>query len=373
MKKIPCVYMRGGTSKALFFHEKDMPPRDRWDAFLLDAMGSPDMNQVDGMGGANSLTSKAAVIAPSRTDAYAVEYTFAQVSLADATVHYKGNCGNISSAVAPFCVDEGIVPAAGSETAVRFRNTNTDKILEAVVKTSGGKFDPTGDCRIPGVPTPGSPVRMYFLGPEGAVTGKLLPTGNQSDTVSTSRGPVRVNIVDAANPLVFFHAPEAGYTGRELPDEFSSEDLAHIEEIRSAAAELCGFAPRGDATRLSPDVPKSALVAAPQDYVSSSGEMIRAWDMDICARMMSMQKPHRAMALTGAVCAAVAALTPGTLVHSLLNGPVDNTLRIGHPGGVLHVPVEKCPGGEIKAGALRTARRLMEGFIYTREDHYLRL
>lgn len=370
MKKVPCVFMRGGTSKALFFHEKDMPPREKWDDFLLDAMGSPDSNQIDGMGGANSLTSKVAIIAPSKNDAYSIEYTFAQVSIAENSVHYAGNCGNISSAVAPFAVDEGLVPATGSETSVLFRNTNTDKILEAVIKTTDGRFDPAGGCLIPGVPNPGSPIRMFFLGPEGAVTGKLLPTGNAVDTVETSKGPVRISIVDAANPLVFFLARETGFTGRELPGDFTPADLAYLEEIRSAAAELCGFAVRDKATELSPGVPKTTIISVPQEYASSAGKAVKAHEMDICIRMMSMQKPHRAMALTGAVCTAVAALTQGTMVSSLIAGPINGTLRIGHPGGIMDVPVEKSPDGTIKAGALRTARRLMEGSIYTREEHY---
>ncbi|GHU26600.1 putative isomerase YraM [Betaproteobacteria bacterium] len=370
MKKVPYVLMRGGTSKAVFFHEKDMPPRKNWDAFLLDVMGSPDANQIDGMGGANSLTSKVAIISPSNVPGYAVDYTFAQVSLAEASVHYKGNCGNISSAVAPFALDEGLVPGDAPSATVRFRNTNTDKILESAIAVADGMFDPEGDCAIPGVPSTGSAIRMFFMNPEGAVTGKLLPTGNAVDVVETKRGPVRISIVDAANPLVFFTAEEAGFTGKELPDEFSAEDLAHLEDIRSAAAELCGFASRAEATAISPGVPKTTMISPPQDYTTINGDNVRAVDMDLCIRMMSMQKPHKAMALTGAICTAVAAMTKGTLVAETLPAPIDGILRIGHPGGVMSIPVEKDADGSIKAGALRTARRLADGFVYTRQDHY---
>ena len=362
--------MRGGTSKALFFHKHDMPPRERWDAFLLDAMGSPDVNQIDGMGGANSLTSKVAVIEPAIDKPYAIDYTFAQVSVAEASVHYKGNCGNISSAVAPFAVDEGLVPVGETSATVRFRNTNTDKILESIVKVTDGAFDPAGDCFIPGVPTPGSPVTMYFINPEGSVTGKRLPTGNAVDAIPSSRGTVRISIVDAANPLIYVVAEEIGYTGTELPDQYTQADLDYFEEIRSAAAERCGFAPKERATELSPGVPKMTLLSPPRDYVSTSGKPVAAGGMDICMRMMSMQKPHRAVALTGAVCTAVAALTPGTLVSSLIANPITDTLRIGHPGGVMGVPVGYDSDGTIKAGALRTARRLSKGFIYTKADHF---
>ncbi len=371
MIKVPFVLMRGGTSKALFFHKKDMPPRDRWDAFLLDAMGSPDINQIDGLGGANSLTSKVAIIEPSACGEYAIEYTFAQVTITEASVHYKGNCGNISSAVVPFAIDEGLVKAEGESAAVRFRNTNTDKLLEGVVSLRDGAFDPVGDCYRPGVPTPGSPVRMYFINPEGAVTGKRLPTGNAVDTIRTSRGDMRISIVDAANPLVFLVASDAGYTGGELPDEYTQGDLQFFEEVRSAAAELCGFAPKDQATALSPGVPKMTIISPPRGYTSLSGQPVAAGDMDLCARMMSMQKPHRAMALTGAVCTAVAALTEGTLVKANIGGPFADMLRIGHPGGVMGVPIGTTPDGKIKAGALRTARRLAKGCLYTKKDHYI--
>lgn len=370
MKKVPYVLMRGGTSKAVFFHEKDMPPREHWDSFLLDVMGSPDANQIDGMGGANSLTSKVAIISPASAPGCAVDYTFAQVSLAEASVHYTGNCGNISSAVAPFALDEGLVVSDSSTATVRFRNTNTGKILESVIAVTNGMFNPEGDCGIPGVPSAGSAIRMFFMNPAGAVTGKLLPTGNAVDVVETKRGPVRISIIDAANPLVFFIADDAGFTGKELPDEFSVEDLAHMEDIRSAAAELCGFASRAEATTLSPGVPKATMISPPQNYVASDGKSIRAADMDLCVRMMSMQKPHKAMALTGAVCTAVAAMTEGTLVVKALPAPIDGVLRIGHPGGVMSIPVEQDADGSIKAGALRTARRLADGFVYTRRDHY---
>ena len=364
--RFPCVVMRGGTSRALFFKESEIPPREQWGLFLQEVMGSPDPNQIDGLGGANSLTSKVAIIGPpSRPDAD-VDYTFAQVTLNENAVHYKGNCGNISSAVAPYAVDEGLVAVQEPITTVRIHNTNTAKVIEARVEVRDGKFYPLGETRIPGVPKPGSAVRMYFLNSEGSVTGKLLPTGNPRDILHTSRGDVECSIVDAANPLIFVMADAVGFKGTELPEDFSAADLAWLEEIRSRGAELCGFAPWEKATAESPTVPKMTLLAPPCAYASVTGEAIVPEMMDFSARMMSMQKPHRAVALTGAICMGVAACTPGTLVEAVKRQALQDTLRIGHPGGVMDVPVAITPEGGVKAGALRTSRRLMEGFIYSR-------
>lgn len=364
--RFPCVVMRGGTSRALFFKEADLPAREYWDTVLLETMGSPDINQIDGLGGANSLTSKVAIIAPSSRSDADVDYTFAQVCLDAAAVHYTGNCGNISSAVGPFAVDEGLVPAVEPVTRVRVFNTNTGKVIEEEVAVSNSRFDPLGDTRIPGVPQPGSAVRMFFLNPEGAVSGKLLPTGNARDILKTSRGDVACSIVDAANPLVFVMAEAVGFTGRELPSDFSADDLRWLEELRSRAAELCGFAAWEKAAQDSPGVPKMTLIAGPLAYTTTGGEYAAATMMDLAVRMMSMQKPHRAVALTGAVCIGIAARTPGTLVEAAARQASPTALRIGHPGGIMEIPLEKTPDGTTKAGVVRTARRLMEGHIYSR-------
>ena len=364
--RFPCVVMRGGTSRALFFKEADLPAREHWDTLLLETMGSPDANQIDGLGGANSLTSKVAIIAASRRPDADVDYTFAQVTLDAPTVHYKGNCGNISSAVGPYAVDEGFVKAVSPVTRVRVFNTNTQKVIEEEVAVKDGKFDPLGDIYIPGVPKPGSPVRLFFLNPDGAVTGKLLPTGNARDILKTSRGDVECSIVDAANPLVFVMATAVGFTGKELPQDFSEQDLQWLEEIRSRAAELCGFAPWEKATADSPGVPKMTLLAGPLEYTTVGCEHATADMMDLSVRMMSMQKPHRAVALTGAICIGIASCTPGTLVEAVKKQAKATALRIGHPGGVMEIPLEITPGGGVKTGAIRNARRLMEGYIYSR-------
>lgn len=366
--RFPCVVMRGGTSRGLFFKKSEIPPKEQWEQFLLEVMGSPDPNQIDGLGGANSLTSKVAIIAPSSRPDADVDYTFAQVSINEASVHYKGNCGNISSAVGPYSVDEGFVKAIEPVTTVRIFNTNTEKVIEAEVAVKNGKFQPLGETMVPGVPKPGSPVRMYFLNPDGAVTGKLLPTGNARDILKTSRGDVECSIVDAANPLVFVLASAVGFSGEELPEDFSAEDLAWLEEIRSRAAELCGFALWEKATVESPTVPKMTLLSGPVGGGTVTGEKVMPDMMDLSVRMMSMQKPHRAVALTGAVCIGVASCTPGTLVEQVKKQAKADTLRIGHPGGVMEIPIEITPEGGVKTGAIRNARRLMEGYIYSRSD-----
>lgn len=367
MNKFPCVVMRGGTSKGVFFKTENMP-KDRalWERFLLDVMGSPDPRQIDGLGGANSLTSKVAIIGPSDVEGVDVDYTFAQVSINQQTVDFKGNCGNISSAVAPFAIDEGMIAfdRNADRAQVVIRNTNTDKIIEADIKVKDGKFDPAGEIEISGVPGSGSRIGLSFLGSEGAVTGKLMPTDHPVDRIQTSKGEIEISIVDAANPLVFIKASDVKLSGNEAVQQFTESHLAYIEEIRSIAAELCGFAGREDATLLSPAVPKATIVSPAQDYITIEGVTVPNNKYDVSIRMMSMQKPHQALAITGAVCISVAAGLEGTLVNALCASGKE-VLRIGHPGGVMETSIKR-EGGKIQSvEVLRTARRIMEGYVFT--------
>lgn len=369
MSKVPCTIMRGGTSKAVFFKYEDMPKdRDKWSDFLLDVMGSPDSRQIDGLGGANSLTSKVAIIKKSDIKEYNIEYTFAQVSLTDRLVDFKGNCGNISSAVGPFAINEGLVEITEPLTEVRILNTNTNKLIVAEVEVEDGQAKIHGDTYISGVPNPGSPVYLSFYDSEGSVTGKLFPTGNTVDCIETSIGKINISIVDAANPLVFMNAKDLGFAGTELPEEFTEDKLKLIEEIRSIAAEMCGFAKKEEATKKSPAVPKSTIISAPNEYVDLSGNRRTEADMDLVARMMSMQKPHKALAITGAVCITAAAGIEGTLVNQIVKSDSDR-VRIAHPGGIMETYF-KTESGKLKCvKVVRTARRLMDGYVYTREKY----
>ena len=372
--------MRGGTSKCLFFHEKDLPvDRAERDRLLLAIMGSPDPRQIDGLGGSYSTTSKVCIIGrpPEGMDAD-VTYTFAQVSVTAPIVDYGGNCGNCSSAVGPFAVEEGLVEAKEPSTTVRVYNTNTDKILRLDVAVKDGRYDPEGSVRISGVPNPASRIVVWFDDPAGAVTGTLLPTGHARDVIDVPElGQVAISIVDAANPVAFVRGEALGVTGRESPAELdaSADFSRRIEAIRSIAAEMCHIVDdRRDATRKSPGIPKVAFVMPPGDYQDLSGRTIPAADMDLLGRIMSMQTCNRAYALTGAVATCAAAFIPGTVVSDIVTDGARKArrIRIGHPSGALEMSadIEMLEGSVAvrSIGSVRTARRLMDGYVHVTES-----
>lgn len=366
MNKVPITLMRGGTSKGVFLQKKDLPTHElEIEQFLLDIMGSPDPNQIDGLGGANSLTSKVAIIDKSSNPSYDIEYTFAQVSIYDQMVDFKGNCGNISSAVGPYAVAKGLVSIEEPITKVRIFNTNTKKIITAEVEVEDGKVKTEGDYSIPGVPGSASPIFLSFENPEGAVTGKVLPTGKPVDLLSCSLGEISASIVDIANPLVFVRAQDIGLRGNELPEEYSKEQIDLLEELRAAAAEKCGFASKSEATRVSPATPKLTVVSKPFDYQDTAGNFHKEEDFDVLVRMMSMQRPHKALAITGAVCITAAIKIEGTILSEIIEKN-SNTISIGHPAGVMETIYNEFPLS-IKVG--RTARLLMEGKVYTKSDY----
>lgn len=369
MRKFPCSIVRSGTSKGVFFLEEDMPQeREDWEDFLLEVIGSPDKKQIDGLGGANSLTSKVAIIKKSENPDFDVDYTFAQVSLTDRKVDFKGNCGNISSGVGPFAISKGLVEAVKPRTTVKINNTNTNKFIESEVEVDADGYNPDGECLIPGVPNSGSLGYLSFFGAEGAVTQKLLPTGNPTDKINTSVGEIEISIVDAANPLVFIKAEEVGLKGTELHYDFSQEKLDLLEEIRSIAAEMCGFSARDEATKLSPAVPKTTVISAPQTYQDVPGNTYEAESMDLVIRMMSMQKPHQALAITGAVATTIASITDGTIVNQIAEKTEDGLIRLGHPGGVMNAYYGTNEKNETFVKVERTARIIMEGYVYTRKE-----
>jgi 2-methylaconitate cis-trans-isomerase PrpF len=372
--------MRGGTSRALFFHQGDLPTDEHLrDQFILAAYGSPDGNrrQVDGLGGATSSTSKVAVISDGKHRGVDVLYDFGQVSIDKPLIDRRGNCGNISSAVGPFAVDEGLVEATDPVTVVRFLNVNTGKVIVAHVPTRNGRFDPVGDFEVPGVPRRGAAIKLDYLEPGGSVTGRLLPTGNPRDKLSVpGLGTIEVSIVDAANPLAFVRWEDLGLAVGERPEVIDAQPdvLARIEAVRAHASVLAGIAESPElASSTAPSVPKLTFVGAPIDYTLADGSVCAAGQTTLRAAMMSMGRVHPTYALTGGICTAVAAALPGTLPEEVSTGARGASL-IGHPSGVLPLEAEVArsdAGWHVPAvSAYRTARRLMEGRVLV-PDGYL--
>lgn len=373
--KIPAVYMRGGTSKGLFFHRHHLPQEEVLrDLVILAAYGSPDPSgrQPDGLGGGTSVTNKVAIIGPSKSPGHHVDYLFGQVSVDRPQVSYKGSCGNMCAAVGPFVLEEGLVAAEEPVTVVRIYQVNTGKTILAEVPVRDGSYDPHGDYKIDGVPGTGSRINLRFLNPEGSMTGALLPTGRERDVLEVrGLGEVEVSIVDAGNPVVFVKACDLGLEGKEIDRLEKDQELkARIESIRGEAAVVLGMveSPQ-EAARWLQSVPKIALVSAACDYRSLSGRLITEGETDLSVRMMSMGGLHKALAVTVAICTAGAVMIPGTLVHEVARK--DRTegrkVRIGHPSGVLEIEafLEKDAGSYKYREAVvgRTARRLMEGFV----------
>jgi 2-methylaconitate isomerase len=333
-------------------------------------MGAPDPNgrQLDGMGGGNSSLSKVCVIgAPTHPDAD-VDYTFAQIGVESATVDYGGNCGNMSSAVGPFAVDEGLVKAlADGPTTVRIHNTNTRKLIVARFAVEGGRAAVRGPLAIDGVAGTGAPVRLEFRDLAGARTGTLLPTGKPIQPLPLPDGrSVRASLVDAANPCVFVAAADLGLTGNELPAtiEANLALMADLESLRRQASLLMGLAPDLAAAGASRSVPFIGMVAPPRAWRTLSGSERDAGEADIAVRMLSSGNVHRAIPITSALCVAVACRTPGTLPAELCTSTT-GALRIGHASGTIMVEAETdaATGLVLHASVYRTARRLFQGEV----------
>lgn len=375
MRAIPAAFYRGGTSKAVMFHARDLPEdRAAWEPIFTALMGSPDPygRQLDGMGGGVSSLSKVCVVGPPTRDDADVDFTFAQILIREARIDLRQNCGNMSSAIGPFAVDEGLVAAPHDGTAtVRVHNTNTGKIIRSTFAVEDGRPRVAGDLAIPGVGGTGSPVRLDFLDPGGASTGRLLPTGNPVDTLDVEGvGPVRASLVDAANACAFLLAADLGLTGRELPDEIESRPdlLARLDAVRTAASVAMGIAPDRDAARRISAIPFVGFVAPPADAPTLTGETAPAAAMDLAARILSNGQPHRALPLTIALCTAVAARIEGTLVHGVATA-ADGPIRLGMPSGILTVAAEVARDADgtwraASGGFYRTARRLFDGRVW---------
>ena len=376
--KLPAVFMRGGTSNAVVFNQKDLPQdRALWDEIFLAAIGSPDPNgrQLDGMGGGVSSLSKVCVVGPSTRPDADIDYTFAQVQVKEAKVDYGANCGNMSSAMGPFALDEGMVKVSGREALVRIHNTNTKKIIHALFSVDDGLAAVNGDLAIPGVSGTGSPVKLEFRDPGGATTGKLLPTGNVVDTLDVPGiGKIRVSMVDAANATVWVKAADIGLTGIELPEPLEANTVAmqKLSAIRIAASVAMGIAPNVEEAAKRKSVPFIGFVSAPQDAKLLSGETIKADEIDLTGRVISNGQPHRALPLTVSLCMAVASRIEGSVVSEVLRKGTDAEapIRIGMPSGILTVAAtvrQKDSDWHAEQGAFyRTQRRMFEGQVLVR-------
>jgi 2-methylaconitate cis-trans-isomerase PrpF len=381
--KVPAAYYRGGTSRAIIFKEEDLAPYSEAerDAIVLAALGSPDPygRELDGLGGGISSLSKAAIVGRASADSGAdVTFKFAQVDVGRPLVEFVGNCGNISSAIGQFAVDEGYVPAREPIAPVRVLSVNTGQRFIAHVPTSGGRAEPEGDYELDGVSGRGAKIALEFLEPGGSQGRGLLPTGHFSEAARLSDGrELEVSIVDAANPLVFVRAADLGVRGTELPTEVDADATLRdsLQEVRDLAAVRIGLAADLQAAQSVQTVPKVAMVAPPTAYSSTRGRGIGQDEHDLVVRMLSMGTCHRAIALTGAFCSAVAAGIDDTIVGQTVRPAARERglVRIGHGAGVLEIGmrVERGPDGPraVSVSAFRTARRVMEGYVHVPESY----
>ncbi|WP_082643231.1 PrpF domain-containing protein [Methylobacterium sp. GXS13] len=371
---LPAVFMRGGTSKALMLRWQDVPGDiAAWEPAFLSAMDSPDPfgRQLNGMGGGVSSVSKICIVEPSTRPDADIDYTFVQVVVREGRIDLSGNCGNMLSAVGPFAVDEGLVQAPDGPVRLRIYNTNTAKRIEASFEVRGGRAVYRGDLAIPGVTGTGAPIRLDFVDPGGATTGRLLPTGAVRQILDVpGLGPVEASLVDAANACVFVRAADLGLTGTELPAALEAVPglLNRLAQIRLAASVAMGIAPDRDAAARIVHVPFVGLVAPPQDSASLSGTAIRAADVDLTARVISNGLPHQALPLTATLCLAVAARIEGSLVHEAAHPTGDAALRVGMPSGILTADAAVARDGAgwraERGSFFRTARPLMRGAVY---------
>lgn len=378
MKELPCTIMRGGTSKGIFIMSHELPvDSEERDREICKIFGSPDIRQIDGLGGADVLTSKLAIISPSSRSDADVEYTFGQVSYEKQMIDYNGNCGNISAAVGPFAIDKGMVKAVEPVTKVRIYLTNSGKILTEEVPVKDGKPVVYGDCRIDGVPGSGARIDIDWSEIIGTFSGSLLPTGNAIDYLKVDDTVYPVSLVDAGNPLVFIRAENLGIKGTETPDQIEGhrELMETIEKIRSQAAVLFGLVDKEeDAYEKSAYIPFFAIVSSPADYTCFNGTEVKKEEVDLVSRLLFMHHMHKAYPITGTVCTGAAMKIPGTIPYLALQEEARNqtTFRIGHPTGSLEVKVDsdtsEIPVKIKYVKVFRTARKIMDGIVYIRTE-----
>ncbi len=390
--KIPATYMRGGTSKGVFFRLQDLPascqqPGEARDKLLLRVIGSPDPygKQIDGMGGATSSTSKTVILAKSEKPDHDVDYLFGQVSIDTAFVDWSGNCGNLSAAVGAFAISNGLIDPArvphNGICTVRIWQANISKTIIGHVPVSNGAVQETGDFELDGVTFPAAEVQLEFIDPadegEGEGGGAMFPTGNLVDELEVPGvGTFKATMINAGIPTVFVDAEAIGYTGTELQDAINGDAkaLAMFETMRAYGALRMGLIKDVSEAAKRQHTPKIAFVAKPKDYLSSSGKAVTVADVDLLVRALSMGKLHHAMMGTAAVAIGTAAAIPGTLVNLAAGGKARNQVRFGHPSGTLRVGAEATQNnGEwtvTKAIMSRSARVLMEGWVRVPGDAF---
>lgn len=379
MRKFKTVFMRGGTSKGCMFLKKDLPEeRGQWDHIFLQCMGDPDPKQIDGLGGTVSSNNKIVVVWESEEPGIDVEYLVGQVIVGKSQVDYKSNCGNMTAAVGPFAVEEGLVSVTEPITTVHMLNRNTNKYIDVTVPIDPEtkSFAQDGDCAIAGVDGTAAELNVKFLDPAGAKTGKLFPTGKSVENLDIPGfGKIEATILDVSNPMVLVKAEDVGMTGTEFPEEINNnkEVSELLEKIRGTACCKMGFAADlQDATDNSPAVPKVGVVTVPKNYTDIASHEVCKEDMDVCVRVMSVFKCHKACPLTSASAISVAAAVKGTVVEKVLR-PMEKVekVRIGHPSGIMTMVPEliksehqlKLPS----VGVQRTARRIMDGMVYIKD------
>lgn len=382
--KIPATYMRGGTSKGVFFNLADLPeaaqvPSEARNNMLLRVIGSPDPygKQTDGMGGATSSTSKTVILSKSEQADHDVDYLFGQVAIDKPFVDWSGNCGNLTAAVGAFAINNGLVDAEripeNGIAVVRIWQVNIKKTIIAHIPIASGEVQETGDFELDGVTFPAAEVKVEFLDPADG-EGSMFPTGNLVDTLDVPEslaagGKLQATLINAGIPTIFVNAKDIGYDGTELQDDINSsaEVLARFESLRAIGALKMGLISDIEQAKQRQHTPKIAFVAPPKDYAASSGKAVNAGDIDMLVRALSMGKLHHAMMGTAAVAIATAAAIPGTLVNLAAGGGERNQVTFGHPSGTLKVgaQAEQENGDWIAKKAImsRSARVLMEGWV----------
>jgi 2-methylaconitate cis-trans-isomerase PrpF len=377
---LPCSIYRGGTSRAIMLHARDLPAAgERRDHILKQIMGTPHQRQIDGLGGAHPATSKLAIIGIAPDGDADIDYNFAQMGIDADEVDWSGNCGNISSAAAPFAINEGLIAAQEPITSVRIRNVNTGTIFTAHVPVTGGKAATAGDYRIDGVPGTGAEIAMDYSNAVGTKTGKLLPTGNPVDQIVMNDGAkLDITICDFANPMVFVAASDLGINGTESSIELEANAalLDRQREVRGRAAALLGFSPDWQsADQASPIAPLIIAVAPMTAHKTMQGSDLAIGDGDLVARVFFMGTSHGSMAGTGALCLGAASRIKGSVVWRALSAGAAESpvLKIAHPSGIMNVNAEDRVDDNglpvfRNVGISRTARLIMSGTVYVRSQ-----